>query len=73
MSPIDSVTAMMPGRILSVKVKEGQRVEAGTVLCILEAMKMHNEVRAAKDGVVGDIKVTEGVIVYSGEILMQLR
>lgn len=72
MSPAASVTAMMPGRILSVMVEEGQHVKAGTVLCILEAMKMHNEVRAPRDGVVANLQVADGALVNGGDLLMKL-
>lgn len=72
-SPVlDGVTAVMPGRILSVKVKDGERVTAGAVLCILEAMKMENEIRAIKDGIVNDIRVTDGATVNGGDLLMQV-
>ena len=69
---LDGVLAVMPGRILSVKVKDGETVKAGTVLCILEAMKMENEIRAAKDGVVTNIRVTEGSTVNRDDLLMQV-
>ncbi len=69
---LDGVTAVMPGRILSVKVTEGQHVKAGIVLCILEAMKMENEIRASKDGIVTNIQVKDGAIVNGGDFLMQV-
>lgn len=69
---LDGVSAVMPGRILSVKVQEGQVVAMGTVLCILEAMKMENEIRAAKDGTVTNIRVKDGDIVNGGDMLMQV-
>ena len=51
---------------------DGEMVKAGTVLCILEAMKMENEIRAAKDGVVTNIRVTEGSTVNRDDLLMQV-
>ncbi|MDP2661956.1 MAG: biotin/lipoyl-containing protein [Dehalococcoidia bacterium] len=69
---LDGVTAVMPGRILSVKVQEGQVVKMGAVLCVLEAMKMENEVRAPRDGVVANLKVKEGSIVDGGDLLMMV-
>ena len=46
----EPVKAPMPGTILDVKVKVGDTVEAGTVVCVLEAMKMENEIPAPKAG-----------------------
>ncbi len=65
-----AVTAPMPGKILDIKVKKGDRVKAGDVLIILEAMKMENEVVAPKGGVVEDIKVNVGDTVDRGAVLV---
>ena len=65
-----AVTAPMPGKILDIKVKKGDRVKAGDVLIILEAMKMENEVVAPKDGVIEDIKVNVGDTVDRGAVLV---
>ena len=54
----EPVKAPMPGNILDVKVKVGDTVKAGTVLCVLEAMKMENEIPAPKDGKVAQVVVT---------------
>jgi len=64
-----AVTAPMTGKILSIKVKEGEQVKAGKVLCILEAMKMENEIVAPKAGTVREIYVSEGSAVSEGETL----
>ena len=50
----------MPGNILDVKVKVGDTVKAGTVLCVLEAMKMENEIPAPHDGKVLQVVVAKG-------------
>ncbi len=63
------VNAPMPGKILSVKVGPGQAVKRGTVLMILEAMKMENEIQSPVDGTVNAIAVSEGVQVNAGELL----
>jgi biotin carboxyl carrier protein len=54
------VKAPMPGTILDVKVQNGQSVKKGTVLCVLEAMKMENEIQAPCDGKVGSLNVRKG-------------
>jgi biotin carboxyl carrier protein len=52
--------APMPGLIVSIPVVEGQEVEKGDVLIILESMKMQNELRSPKDGTIARIKVAVG-------------
>ncbi len=58
-----TVTAPMPSSILKVNVVPGQAVTAGTVLCILEAMKMENEIMAPCDGTITQVLVSKGAIV----------
>jgi len=67
-----TVKAPMPGTILSVKVSTGQQVKAGDVLLILEAMKMENEICAAGNGVVTQIRVQSGTTVNTGDPLIDL-
>jgi biotin carboxyl carrier protein len=64
-----AVTALMPGRVVAVRVKEGDAVEAGQVLLILEAMKMENEIRAPKAGAVKSVPVSVGSNVNKGDVL----
>lgn len=64
-----TVAAPMPGKIVKVLVKKGQRVEAGQGLLIVEAMKMQNEIKSPKEGAVERIAVAEGQPVNAGEIL----
>ena len=66
----ESVTAPMPGTILKVKVTQGQAVKAGDVLCVLEAMKMENDIAAPKDGTVTQILVNKGSKVDTGAALV---
>ncbi|WP_258360378.1 biotin/lipoyl-containing protein [Moorella sulfitireducens] len=68
-----NVNAPMPGSILSVKVKEGERVSAGQLLLLLEAMKMENEIVAPRDGVVKRIYIAAGQSVNTGEPLVALE
>ncbi len=61
-----TVRAPMPGKVLAVNVIQGQTVQAGAVLVILEAMKMENEIKAPIDGVVKVIGVATGDLVKQG-------
>jgi glutaconyl-CoA/methylmalonyl-CoA decarboxylase subunit gamma len=67
-----TVKAPMPGSVLEVKVKEGDVVEDGAVLIILEAMKMENELTAAQAGTVSSVLVKKGDTVNSGDPLIIL-
>lgn len=64
------VAAQIAGRILSLRVKQGEAVEQGAVLLILEAMKMENEVKAPKAGTVAEVLVAEGDRVSEGQTLV---
>ncbi len=66
----EPVTAPMPGTILKVNVSANLAVKAGTVLCILEAMKMENEIMAPKDGTVTQVLVSKGSTVDTGAPLV---
>ena len=68
----EAVTAPMPGNILKVNVNTGDAVKAGTVLCVLEAMKMENEIMAPKDGTVTQVLVQKGSTVDTGAPLVVL-
>jgi len=67
------VTAIMPGKILRVQVTKGDTVQEGDVLIILEAMKMENELRAKKSGVVKQVTVAPGDDVEMGELLVAVE
>ena len=66
----EPVNAPMPGHILKVNVTNGQAVKAGDVLCVLEAMKMENEIMAPKDGTVTQVLVSKGANVDTGAPLV---
>jgi len=68
-----AVTAIMPGKIIRVLVKEGDEVQEGDVLCVLEAMKMENELRAGKSGVVKEVTVESGSDVEMDEVLVVVK
>lgn len=64
--------APMPGLIVSIPVKEGEHVSKGTVLVILESMKMQNELKAPRDGVVSRLRVKQGDTVEQKQTLVSL-
>lgn len=66
----DAVKAPLPGTILSFKVKVGDTVAAGDSVCILEAMKMENDVKTSKAGTVKQILVNAGDSVLEGTDIM---
>ena len=68
----NTIEAPMPGKVLSVNVKPGDKVEAGDVLLILEAMKMQNEIMAPEDGTVTDVRVNAGDTVATGDVMVIL-
>ncbi len=64
-----AITAIMPGLVIKINKKEGERVEAGEVVIILEAMKMQNELHARQSGVVKQINVKQGESVEMRQVL----
>jgi acetyl-CoA carboxylase biotin carboxylase subunit len=67
-----SANSPMPGKVLKILVKTGQKVAAGDPLIILEAMKMEHTMRAALDGVVESILVSDGEVVRPGQLLVRI-
>lgn len=65
-----TITAPMPGSIISVSVKPGDSFRSGQVLLVLEAMKMENEIMAPHDGKVISVNVNAGSSVNSGDVLI---
>jgi len=65
--------AIIPGRVVSVDVAEGDPVEAGGRLLVLEAMKMQNEVRAPRAGTVASLAVGPGQTVELGDVLLVIE
>ena len=66
---LDAVVSPMQGTVLAVEVADGDQVEAGQVICIVEAMKMENEITAHRDGIVTDLSVVAGRPVQSGQVI----
>lgn len=67
------VEAPMPGTILDIKTAAGSAVKKGDVLCILEAMKMENDIVAPADGTVASVNVNKGDSVDAGQVIVTLN
>jgi acetyl-CoA/propionyl-CoA carboxylase biotin carboxyl carrier protein len=65
----DAVVSPMQGTVLAVEVADGDEVRAGQVLCIVEAMKMENEITAHRDGIVTELSVEPGQAVTTGQVV----
>lgn len=66
-----AVLAPIPGVIIAVSVETGQKVEYGQELCVLEAMKMKNVIRASRPGVIAAVKIKAGDTVRHGQTLVE--
>ena len=73
MAGLQRISAEMPGKVVRILVKVGDTVKLDQGLLVLEAMKMQNEIRAPKSGVVKEVGVIEGKAVNSGEFLISLE
>ena len=69
----NKVVAPMPGTILDMKVALGQAVKKGDVICVLEAMKMENEIPSPCDGIVASVNVQKGATVAANEVIVSLN
>ena len=67
----DLVMSPMPGTLISFSVQEGDHVELGQELCIVEAMKMQNIVRAPREGIIAKFNVKEGAAMVTDQVIMQ--
>jgi biotin carboxyl carrier protein len=63
------ITAPMPGKVVRLLVREGEEVEPGGGVAVVEAMKMQNEIKSPKKGTVRKILVGEGAAVNAGDVL----
>jgi acetyl-CoA/propionyl-CoA carboxylase biotin carboxyl carrier protein len=65
----DAVVSPMQGTVLAVQVAEGDEVTAGQVICVVEAMKMENEITAHRNGVISELTVAPGEPVQTGQVI----
>ena len=68
-----AIVAPMQGTILKVLVEEGQEIQAGEVVCILEAMKMENHIASTREGRVASLSVSAGDVVQTGQALVTVE
>ena len=68
-----TITAPIPGVIIDVLVNAGDAVQYGEELCILEAMKMKNSIRAGKDGTIEEVLIAKGDQVSHGQLLLRFK
>ncbi len=69
---VNDIKAPMPGLILDVNIKEGDKVKEGDYLLVLEAMKMENTLTAPRDGVVKSVSVKKGETVEKNQLLIEM-
>lgn len=67
------IKTAMPGKVVRILVEKGSKVEKGEGVIVVEAMKMQNELKSPKDGIVKDIKISEGATVSAGDVLISIE
>lgn len=67
------IKSPMPGNILKVNVKVGDKVNKDTVVAVLEAMKMENEIFAGQDGTIASVEVAQGASVSAEQVLITMN
>lgn len=70
---LTALKAPLPGTIMKINVKEGDRVKVGDTVLTMEAMKMENNIQAERDGVVKVLKVKEGQAVMQDDVLAEIE
>ena len=69
----EELASPLQGTVLKVAVEKGAKVEQGALICVIEAMKMENEIVAHRDGEVAELNVSEGASVSSGDVLAVIK
>ena len=73
MASLRGITAPLPGDVVEILVKPGDKVKAGQVICVLEAMKMRNSVRTPRDGKIASVDISVGQSVGHGVVLVSFE
>ncbi len=66
----NAITAPLPGDVVDILVKPGEKVSTGQAVCVVEAMKMKNTIRSPRDGRVASIEISKGEAVNFGDVLV---
>jgi len=66
---LERVEFPIPGKVVSINVKEGSKVKEGDTICMLESMKMENPIIAPVNGVIKEIKLSPGQVVEGGALV----
>jgi acetyl-CoA/propionyl-CoA carboxylase biotin carboxyl carrier protein len=69
----ESLVSPLQGTVLKVSVKKGEEVESGALICVIEAMKMENEIMAHRSGKVEELNVNEGGAIATGETIAVIK
>jgi len=70
---LNAIHAPMPGIIIDLEVKQGDKVKEGDSILILEAMKMENSIKCPKDGIIKSVHTQKGDAVEKGKLLIELE
>ena len=69
----NQILAVIPGTILEIKVKKGQKVKKGESVLILEAMKMANNIIMPFDGTIADVHIKKGDLVSKNQLMIEIK
>ncbi|MBN2742289.1 biotin-dependent enzyme [Breznakibacter xylanolyticus] len=69
----DEIKSYIPGTVISIKVKVGQKVKAGETIMIQEAMKMMNQIKMPRDGAIKEILVAEGQRIRKSDLMIVIE